>query len=215
MRRCAVAVFVFLPLFAAGAVARAENGKGETVVAAFGDSLTAGYGLAPGEGFAPVLQERLRLSGLSVTVINAGVSGDTSADGLARADWVMQDKPDIVIVELGANDMLRGLPVGAMKKNLDAIVARIQSGGARVLLAGMLAGENLGAQYQKEFRAAFAKIAEERGVLFYPFFLEGVAAVPELNLPDGKHPNAKGVRVIAENIAPFVEKLARAGGDGH
>lgn len=189
------------------AFAEHTHGK-KFVIAAFGDSLVAGYGLDDEQqSFAPVLQRELRGLGLNVTVINAGVPGETSAEGLARTDWMLEDKPDIVIVELGANDMLRGLPTEPLRDNLDAMVSKIKQSGAKVLLAGMLAGANLGEEYQTRFRKVYEDISLKHDVLLYPFFLEGVATIPELNQSDGKHPNEEGVKVIVRNISPWVAKL--------
>ena len=170
--------------------------------------MVAGYGLDDEQqSFAPVLQRELRGLGLNVTVINAGVPGETSAEGLARTEWMLEDKPDIVIVELGANDMLRGLPTEPLHNNLDAMVSKIKQSGAKVLLAGMLAGANLGEEYQTRFRKVYEDISLKHDVLLYPFFLEGVATIPELNQSDGKHPNEEGVKVIVRNISPWVAKL--------
>jgi acyl-CoA thioesterase-1 len=173
-----------------------------------GDSLTAGFGL-PGEQAFPVrLQAALRARGRAVEVMNAGVSGDTSAGGLARLDWVLrQANARFAIVELGANDALRGLTPGQMERNLDTIVARMRERGLAVLLAGMLAPPNLGREYGEEFRGVFVRVAERHGVPLYPFFLDGVAADPQLNQADGIHPNARGVEVIVQRILPFVERL--------
>ena len=206
------AVFVLSLLsfaLASSARAEAEANNAPIVIVAFGDSLTSGYGLdLPRiEGFAPQLQMQLTMMGLNATVINAGNDGDTSADGLNRTDWILEDNPDMVIVELGANDMLRGLPVAPMRDNLDAIVGKIQQSGAKILIAGMYASENNGADYQKQFRDAYTEVAKKYGVMLYPFFLEGVATKAEYNQADGKHPNAKGVRIIAQNIAPPVIKI--------
>lgn len=179
------------------------------VVVAFGDSLTSGYGLPMPEeqGFAPQLQEQLNLSGLNATVINAGVAGETSAEGLARTDWMLGDKPDIVVVELGANDMLRFLPVAQMRANLDAIIAKIKQSGAKVLLAGMYASLNHDEKYRQEFAGTYKALAAKHNVLLYPFFLEGVYGNADFYNPDDpKHPNAKGIKQIATNIAPWVIK---------
>ena len=205
----AAALSAVLLLAAAAQPARPEHTHGKKfVIAAFGDSLVAGYGLDDEQqSFAPVLQRELRGFGLNVTVINAGVPGETSAEGLARTEWMLEDKPDIVIVELGANDMLRGLPTEPLHNNLDAMVTKIKQSGAKVLLAGMLAGANLGAEYQTRFRKVYEDISLKHDVLLYPFFLEGVATIPELNQSDGKHPNEEGVKVIVRNISPWVAKL--------
>lgn len=177
---------------------------------AFGDSLTAGYGLPRGDGFAARLEEALRAQGRDVEVIDAGVSGDTTDMGLARLDWSVPADADAVIVELGANDALRGLPPAEARRNLAAIVARLTERGQKVLVAGMIAPRNLGPDYGKAFDPIFSEVAAKHGALLYPFFLEGVALHPELTLPDGLHPNAEGVKVIVRGILPKVgELLAR------
>ena len=176
-------------------------------ILAFGDSLTAGYQLRPGEGFAPQLEKALRAKGRDVTVINAGVSGDTTAQGRARIAWGLaglKSKPDLVILELGANDMLRGQPPATAKVNLDAMIKDFQKRGIRVLLAGMLAQPNLGAAYAKEFNALYPALAKANKVTLYPFFMDGVAAVPGLQLADGLHPTPKGVTIIVNKMLPTV-----------
>lgn len=172
-----------------------------------GDSLSAGYQLAPDDGFPEQLQKALTAKGHSVEVVNAGVSGDTSSGGLSRLDWSVGEGADAVIVELGANDALRGIPPDFTRKNISDIVARLKAKGAEVLIAGMLAPRNLGPDYASEFDPIYRDVAEEYGALLYPFFLEGVALNPDLNLSDGMHPNAAGVAVIVENILPKVEEL--------
>lgn len=172
-----------------------------------GDSLSAGYGLAANEAFPVQLERALRAKGHNVNVINAGVSGDTSAGGRARLDWSLADKPHAAIVELGANDGLRGVEPKSTADNLGAILKALKDRGMPTLLAGMYAPPNLGAAYGKEFNALYARIAKEHGAALYPFFLEGVAAESALNQADGIHPNAKGVGVIVERILPAVEKL--------
>tara|TARA_R110000772_G_scaffold73216_5_gene159812 strand:- start:4788 stop:5483 length:696 start_codon:yes stop_codon:yes gene_type:complete len=175
-----------------------------------GDSLTAGYGLTAEDGFTAQLQAALKDAGRDVVVLNAGVSGDTTAGGRARIGWALGDKPDAVIVELGANDGLRGLDPKATFDNLDAIIADIRRAGLPVLLTGMLAPPNLGRDYAGDFNAVFPRLAERHDVLFYPFFLAGVAAKPDLNQDDGIHPNPKGVAVIVARILPYVlDLLAR------
>ena len=175
---------------------------------ALGDSLTAGYGLPSGEGFVPQLQMTLRARGRQVVVQDAGVSGDTSAGGLSRLDWALAEAPDAAMVELGGNDGLRGLPPATTRANLAAILDRLASKGLPVLLAGMLAPPNLGAEYGREFAAVFRDLAEARpAVIFYPFFLDGVASAPGLNQPDGIHPNAAGVGVIVARLLPALETL--------
>lgn len=172
-----------------------------------GDSLTAGYGLPSEESFTVKLQAALKAEGLNVTVVNAGVSGDTSAGGLARLDWLLADKPDFALVELGANDGLRGLDPKITYDNLDAVLTRLAKRQVPTLLAGMYAPPNLGREYGEQFNGVFPRLAEKHGVLFYPFFLDGVAAERELNQADGIHPNAKGVSVLVERIMPHVKKL--------
>ena len=169
-----------------------------------GDSLTAGYGLNRRDSFPSRLEAALRDVVPGARVINGGVSGDTSAGGLARLDWLMQDKPDLVIVELGANDALRGLDPAATRRNLDAIITRIVARGARVLLAGMLAPPNMGTEYGNEFNALFPDLARRHKIAFYRFFLDGVAGIPTLNLNDGMHPNTLGVGVIVARMLPAV-----------
>jgi acyl-CoA thioesterase-1 len=177
---------------------------------AYGDSLTHGYGLPDGETFPEQLESALRAEGLDVEVINAGNSGETTAGGLARLDWALADAPDAVLLELGANDGLRGLDPEATFDNLDAILQRLDEEDLPVLLAGMLAPPNLGREYTEAFNAVYPKLAEKHDVPLYPFFLDGVAMVPELNQPDGIHPNAKGVAEIVERITPHVVRLLEA-----
>jgi len=174
---------------------------------ALGDSLTAGYGLPRGDGFVARLQEALTAEGHDVEVIDAGVSGDTTDMGLARLDWSVPADAEAVIVELGANDALRGLPPAEARKNLDEIVGRLTARGQKVLIAGMLAPRNLGEAYVAAFDPIFAEIAAKYGALHYPFFLDGVALHPERTLPDGLHPNAEGVKVIVRSILPKVREL--------
>lgn len=196
---------ILLLLAAAPVQAQAES---ETLrLLAFGDSLTHGYGLPAGESFPEQLEDALRERGYAVEVINAGNSGDTSAAGRARLEWSLADDPDAALVELGANDGLRGLDPAATYDNLDAILTRLEDAGVPVLLAGMKAPRNMGADYAEDFDAIYPKLAAEHDVLFYPFFLEGVALDPALNQSDGIHPNAKGVREIIERILPKVIAL--------
>ena len=173
----------------------------------FGDSLTAGYGLAPDQAFPPRLQAALHQRGIEARVVNAGVSGDTTAGGLARLDWALADKPDLVILALGANDALRGIDPAAVRSNLDKMIQRIESSGAKVLLIGMLAPPNWGEEYKTAFDRIFPDLAKIYGMPLYPFFLEGVAMKPELNQPDGLHPNERGVAVLVDRIAPVVAHL--------
>ena len=179
-------------------------------ILAFGDSLTSGYGLPNGMAFPDVLEHALKGQHFNVTLINAGVAGDTSSDGLARLDWSLSDPksaPDAAIVELGANDALRGLPPSEMERNLDAIMAKLKARNIPVLLAGMKSPRNLGPAYVAEYDAVFAKLSKKYGTLLYPFFLEGVALDRSLIQPDGLHPNSRGVDVLVKNITPSVVKL--------
>lgn len=176
-----------------------------------GDSLTAGYGLPPDQGFVAKLGEALQERGLSPTIVDGGVSGDTTAGGLARLDWLLAEKPTHAMVELGANDALRGLQPEEAFRNLDAILTRLDEAGVEVLLTGMYAPPNLGAQYGKAFAAIYQRLAEKHDVALYPFFLEGVARDPALNQADGIHPNAEGVDVLVERIAPHVVSLLNGG----
>ena len=184
------------------------TGMPRTVVA-FGDSLMAGYQLRPGEGFAPQLEAALKARGRAVKVVPAGVSGDTTAQGKARINWVlagMKARPDLVILELGANDMLRGQSPAIARANLDAMITAFKGKGARVLLAGMYAQPNNGPAYQKQFNAIYPGLAKAQRIALYPFFMDGVAAVPGLQLADGLHPTPKGVKIIVARILPFVER---------
>lgn len=184
----------------------------EIKLLALGDSLTAGYGLPKKEGFAEQLQAALRAEGREVLVINAGVSGDTSAGGRARLDWALADRPDAVLLELGANDGLRGIEPRVTRENLDAILGKLSGMSIPVLFAGMRAPPNLGTEYGAEYRAVFEDLAARHDVVFYRFFLEGVAGDPALNQGDGIHPNPEGVAVVVERILPSVrEILSRAG----
>ena len=181
-------------------------------VLALGDSLVAGWGLAEDDAFPAQLTRALAAEGVAVEIIDGGVSGDTSAGGRARLAWLLagddpEAAPDAVIVELGANDGLRGLDPAETRSNLDAILTELDRRGLPTLLAGMLAPPNLGADYGDAFAAAYRDLAMAHDVIFYPFFLEGVAAEPPLNQGDGMHPNAAGVAVIVENILPSVRAL--------
>lgn len=178
-----------------------------TEILAFGDSLTAGFGLPPDAAFPARLEARLRADKLTVHVVNAGISGETTAGGLARLDLTLADKPDLVLLELGANDALRGIDPKIVRANLDAMIGKIQASGARLLLMGMDAPPNWGADYKRDFDRIFPDLARAHNVPLYPFFLEGVAMDPQLNQPDGLHPNERGVAVLVERIAPVVAKL--------
>ena len=178
-------------------------------ILALGSSLTQGYGLPPGTEFTVQLQAALKKNGIDAVVTNAGVSGDTSAGGLSRLDWSLADHPDAVILELGSNDMLRGIPPAVTEKNLRAILTRLKAAHVKVLLTGMHAQRNLGADYVKQFDTIYPRLAKDYDVLFYPFFLDGVALNPKLNQADGMHPNPAGVKVIVSRMLPIIKKLVR------
>ena len=185
----------------------------DRLIVAFGDSLTAGYGLKPNESFAAQLETSLRRQGVAVRVHNAGVSGDTTAGGKARLAWVLNGlkaKPDLVIVELGANDMLRGLPVAQARGNLDAILGELRRRQVKILIAGMRAAPNMGRPYIAAFEGMYPALAKSYGAGLYPFFLDGVTGQRGMTLPDGLHPAARGVAVIVRGIMPQVKAaLAR------
>jgi acyl-CoA thioesterase-1 len=193
-------VAIALTIAAEGALA-----NGTCRIAVLGDSLASSYGLELADGFPARLEQRLAAGGYDCAVLDAGVSGDTSAGGRARLDWLLADQPTHVIVELGGNDALRALPPEEMERNLDAIIARLKAEGIEVLLAGMLAPPNLGQAYGEAFAAVFPRLAEKHDVPLYPFFLDGVAGYPELNQPDGIHPSAAGIERIVERILPAIE----------
>lgn len=183
--------------------------EGAPVITVLGDSLTAGLGVAADEAFPARLEARLRREGFAYRVINAGVSGDTTAGGLRRVGWVLRARPEVVIVALGANDGLRGQSLAAMRNNLEAIVVRFKASGARVLLAGMRMPPNYGVEYTREFAAVFPEVARRTRVTLMPFLLEGVAADPHLLQPDGLHPNAAGHMIIADRLWPYLRPLVR------
>ncbi|WP_198662811.1 arylesterase [Cohaesibacter intestini] len=178
-------------------------------ILAFGDSLSAGYQLPAGKGFTDQLQKSLTEQGLNVEVINAAVSGDTSANGLSRLDWSTPDGIDLVVLELGANDALQGLPVDKTKANLAAMIEKFRAKGAKVALMGMKAPPNMGQTYVSAFDAIYPALAEEMNVPLLPFFLEGVAGDPSLNLADGIHPNPQGIEIIVSNVAPFLLDIVK------
>lgn len=179
----------------------------EIQLVGFGDSLMAGYQLAPSESYTAQLEVALTQKGHSVVVANAGVSGDTTSAGLSRVDWSVPDGTDGVILELGANDALRGIPPEQTEKNLDAIITRLKQRGIPVLLAGMLAPPNMGSQYSTRYDEIYPRLAQKHAVPLYPFFLDGVVAVSGTQLEDGMHPNAKGVGIMVERSLPAVERF--------
>jgi acyl-CoA thioesterase-1 len=198
-----------LALLVAALAAPVAGAGAEPVVAALGDSLTAGLGVAADEAYPALLQARLRREGYAYRVVNAGVSGDTTAGGLRRVDWVLRSRPEVVIVALGANDGLRGLPAAATRANLVAIVDRLKAAGVRVLLAGMRMPPNYGEAYTREFARMFSEVARQTGVPLMPFLLDGVAANPRLNQADGIHPNAAGHRIVADHVWSALRPLLR------
>jgi len=202
--RFAAAVNSLLILMVASVLGHAQSTP--IKLAILGDSLTAGYGVKPEQAFPARLEAALRTQGRNVSVMNHGVSGDTTAGGLERVDWLLGDKPDIVLIELGANDALRGLDPAAAERNLDAVIAKLKAAGVSVWLAGMLAPRNFGADYAHQFDTLYRRLADKYNVPLYPFFLDGVAQDAALNQSDGVHPNPKGVDVIVQRIAPFVTK---------
>ncbi|HSE03129.1 MAG TPA: arylesterase [Methylomirabilota bacterium] len=181
----------------------------ERVIVAFGDSLTAGLGVPADQTYPALLGERLRREGFDYKVVNAGVSGDTTAGGLRRVDWALRLKPEIVILELGVNDALRGQRLTAVRANLDQLVARFQAAGARVLVAGMRLPPNYGTRYADDFHRLFGEVARARNAPYMPFFLDGVGAVARLNQADGIHPTAEGYAIVVERLWPFLQPLLR------
>jgi acyl-CoA thioesterase I len=200
MRRFFFTLFV---LICSSIMARAET----FTILALGDSLTAGLGLEQNQAFPARLEAALKAKGKDVTIINAGVSGDTAAQGEQRLDWALTDDIDAAIVELGANDALRGLPPEQADKALTIILDKLAAKKLPVLLTGMLAPPNLGPDYAEAFEGMYQRLSTKPGVIFYPFFLDGVAADASLNQSDGIHPNAKGVDVIVARMLPYTEKL--------
>jgi acyl-CoA thioesterase-1 len=186
---------------------RAAESPRSIRLVAFGDSLTAGFMLPPTQSFPAQLKEALTAKGRAVDVVNAGVSGDTTANGLERFDWAVPEGTEAVILELGANDALRGLPPKKARANLEKIIARLRERNIEVLLAGMIAPKNMGSDYEREYNPIFRDLATKYGLVYYPFFLDGVAMDASLNLSDGLHPTGKGVARIVERIMPSVEEL--------
>ncbi|MBM3527746.1 MAG: arylesterase [Alphaproteobacteria bacterium] len=206
VQRLAAAALVLCFAAFPGVFAAAAADKPVRIVA-LGDSLTAGYQLPAADAFPARLAQALRAKGLAVEIANAGVSGDTSTGGLSRLDWSVPDGTDAVILELGANDVLRGIEPKVTQAALDETIGKLKARGIEVLLCGMLSPPNMGPDYARAFNAIFPALAAKHGVAFYPFFLEGVAANAKLNLADGMHPNAAGVDEIVRRMLPEVEKL--------
>lgn len=193
-----------------GGAAPAAHAQGrERVIVAFGDSLTAGLGVAAAEGYPAVLEQKIKEAGYSYQVVNSGVSGETTAGGLRRVDWVLRSRPEIVLLELGANDGLRGLDPIQTEKNLSAIIERFQKEGVVVILAGMKMPPNYGKEYAERFETIFPRLAARHRLTLIPFFLDGVAAQSNLNQADGIHPTGQGYRVIVDRIWPIIEPLLK------
>jgi acyl-CoA thioesterase-1 len=205
-RGAAIATLLVAPLLAASA-AQADEAL---VVVCLGDSLTEGYGLEPEQAYPHLLERKLRESGRDVRVVNAGISGSTSASAVARLRWQLKSEPDVVVIALGGNDGLRGVDVEATEANLSEAIALAKANGVRVLLAGMKLPPNYGPEYTAAFEALFPSLAQKHGVALLPFLLEGVAAKPELNLPDGIHPNARGAKIVTQNVYEALRRLLDA-----
>ena len=201
------AILAILAIFLAGINGIAGAAAKPIKLLAIGTSLTQGYNLPPGTDFTALLQAQLRAKGHDVVLVNAGVSGDTSAGGLARLDWALSADTAGAIVELGSNDALRGLDVAETRKNLDQVLVKLKARKIAVLFTGMKSPRNLGPEYVTAFDALYPDLAQQHGVLFYPFFLEGVAADLKLNQKDGIHPNEAGTKIIVKGMLPYVEKL--------
>ncbi|HYJ90236.1 MAG TPA: arylesterase [Pyrinomonadaceae bacterium] len=185
-----------------------ETTNGKPKIVAFGDSLTAGFGLTENESYPYLLQQKLKADGFDYEVINAGVSGDTSQGGLERVDWALgMDNVKILVLELGGNDLLRGIPVAKMKSNLDQIIGKAQAKGVKVLLCGMLAPPTMGTQYQRDYISAFPDLAEDHHISFLPFLLDNIALKKELNQADGIHPNAEGEKIMTDNVYKELKKM--------
>ena len=222
IRNTATIGFIFLAIVLSGCAAaqkrsladanrpliKPEVATGKPKIVAFGDSLTAGFGLTENESYPYLLQQKLKADGYDYEVVNAGISGDTSLGGLERIDWVLgMDNVKILVLELGANDLLRGIPVEKMRSNLDAIITRAQAKGIKVLLCGMLAPPTMGQQYQRDYTATFPELADKHRTGFVPFILENVALKKELNQSDGIHPNADGEKIMTDNVYKELRKM--------
>jgi len=199
-------------LFAALTLLLSSQSSGARMlnIVAFGDSLTAGYQLPPGEAFPARLETLAKSKGLDITITNAGVSGDTTADGLARIDWSIPDGTDGVILELGANDALRGLSPEESQKNLETMIVRLKERKISVLLAGILAPPNMGADYETKFNGMFKALGEKHDIAVYPFFLDGVTLNTSMQLEDGMHPNGAGTKIMAERFFPTFDAFLKS-----
>jgi len=207
--RCFFNCLALIVILLAPVGAMAKTGGKTIRIVVLGDSLTAGYGLRPSEAFPVKLQQALQQRGQNVLIINAGVSGDTTAAGLARLDWAVAKTTDAVIVELGANDILRGLPPARAASNLDKILRQLRRRGVELMVAGMLAPPSMGKSYAQSFNGIFAPLVKKYDAVYYPFFLKDVVMRPKLNQSDGMHPNPQGVAIIVKNIMPKVEALIK------
>lgn len=188
-------------------LAKTENAK---IITAYGDSLTAGYGLASEYSYPSLLQKKIDSQGYKYKVVNAGLSGDTTSAGLSRINWVIKTKPEIVILELGANDALRGMSPDTAKKNLDTIIQKLKANKIKVLLAGMKAPRNLGEKYYTKFDAIYPELAKKHNIPLMPFFLDGVAMDRNLNIDDGVHPNSKGyVKIVENNVWKYLKPILK------
>jgi acyl-CoA thioesterase-1 len=202
------AALSILAAFCALALAPPGTARADTVsIIGFGDSLMAGYELAPGDAFPVKLEAALKDKGYDVAITNAGVSGDTSSGGLARLDWSVPDGTDAVLLELGANDALRGISPEKTRANIDGMISKLKDRGIAVLLVGMLSPPNMGADYAENFDKIYPELAEIHGVALYPFFLDGVAAQTGLDIGDGMHPNPKGIAIMVNRFLPYAETL--------
>ncbi|MEP2772968.1 MAG: arylesterase [Fulvivirga sp.] len=181
----------------------------KTTILFFGDSLTAGYGLSKEQAFPNLIEQELKEAGHDVDVINAGLSGETSAGGLNRIDWILKQPIDIFVLELGANDGLRGIPVEATTKNLQAIIDKVKEKypDTKIIIAGMMVPPNLGQDYSRKFRSMFEHLADKNDAMLIPFLLDGVAGDDSLNLPDGIHPNVEGHKIVADNVLTAIKRL--------
>ena len=186
-----------------------QGSPNPSVILFFGDSLTAGYGLSPDEAFPALVEKKLNSQGKPARVVNAGLSGETSAGGLSRIDWVLRQPIDVFVLELGANDGLRGLPVDQTRKNLQAIINKVRTKfpKARIVIAGMMVPPNMGPDYTTKFQKIFPELAKENNVALIPFLLQDVAGIEELNLPDGIHPNTEGHKIVADNVYKVIRPL--------
>lgn len=186
-----------------------QGSSNPSVILFFGDSLTAGYGLSPDEAFPALVEKKLNSQGKPARVVNAGLSGETSAGGLSRIDWVLRQPIDVFVLELGANDGLRGLPIDQTRKNLQAIIDKVRTKfpKARIVIAGMMVPPNMGPDYTAKFQKIFPELAKENNVALIPFLLQDVAGNDELNLPDGIHPNTEGHKIVADNVYKVIRPL--------